>query len=413
MYGPLLTVLFAGVFRMFGLSLLAARIVMSIFALALALFLSAVLCRAKNRDCSLFALFLFLGINLRTNLVFFSMQPDCVAALCAVAALYFWITRESSWAHAAVSIALFVAAMLFKQTSAAFALITIAYVLMWRRPLHLRHFLPAFIPMMSILLTLGAIRLFWPQLFTAMVTVPASIKIYPARALRITLYLFATFPIFLTALLSILRPAKPIDERERWVWSAVAVLVPVGIWTMCKSGSDYNSLLFAYLAMTSLFVLRWETIADWLNSLPVARSVLAGIVIALAILVSFFARLDKPLHFSSPAAAMKCDAAVAVARQLGASVITPQDPTIAYRANGYFGRSLFFELDAHAVNGNWPSELPMSILQELEHADYIVAVHSYVPTPVFENSLWQKGFRAIAVPELAGSAYTVWTRARE
>jgi len=37
-YGPLLTALFAGVFQVFGLNLLAARIAMSIFALALTIF---------------------------------------------------------------------------------------------------------------------------------------------------------------------------------------------------------------------------------------------------------------------------------------------------------------------------------------------------------------------------------------
>jgi hypothetical protein len=40
---------------------------------------------------------------------------------------------------------------------------------------------------------------------------------------------------------------------------------------------------------------------------------------------------------------------VATARELGA--ISPQDPTIAYRASGYIGLSLFFELDAHG--GKW------------------------------------------------------------
>src|ERR1700730_8488581 len=47
MYGPLLTVALAGIFRVTGLNLLAARIVMSIFALGLACFLSAILCRDR------------------------------------------------------------------------------------------------------------------------------------------------------------------------------------------------------------------------------------------------------------------------------------------------------------------------------------------------------------------------------
>jgi len=84
MYGPLLTVALAGVFRVAGLNLLAARMTMSILSFALAVFLSAILCRDRLWPWLGFAVLLLLGINFRTNLIFLSALPDCVAALFGV-----------------------------------------------------------------------------------------------------------------------------------------------------------------------------------------------------------------------------------------------------------------------------------------------------------------------------------------
>ena len=54
--------------------------------------------------------------------------------------------------------------------------------------------------------------------------------------------------------------------------------------------------------------------------------------------------------------------------ELSDRVASPQDPTIAYRANGTFSSSLFFELDTEAINGNWPDKLPEAISSELAQA---------------------------------------------
>jgi hypothetical protein len=414
LYGPLLTILIAGIVQVFGLNLIAVRLIMSIFGIALAILLSAIFCPGKSRACLAMGIFLFLGLNLRTNLILFSIQPDWAATFIAVVALYIWITRTSSVFLSFLSLALFVCAMLFKQTTAAFAAIPLVYVLWWKRPLQFRDIALSLVPMVSILLSLAAVRVLWPQMFDAVVTIPASIRVYPGRVLNIALYLFLTFPIFLIALWFILRSRSPITERERWILSALVVLVPVSIWTTCKSGSGYNSLLFAYLALTALFVVRLDAIFDWLRALSIQRSFLAAIALALAILASFFLQFERAvgllaLRYGDD----KYDIAVALARRLPGVVSTPQDPTIAYRANHYFSRSLFFELDAHNVNGNWPDQLPDSMVQELARAKYVVQVHSYVPTRVFDDYLKAGEFRPMSFPELEGSAYTVWARETE
>src|SRR5204863_6014920 len=81
MYGPLVTAMLAGIFRVTGLNLLAARIVTSIFAFVLAIFLAVVLCRRCSRKWVALVALLFLGINFRTNLALLSAQPDCIAIL--------------------------------------------------------------------------------------------------------------------------------------------------------------------------------------------------------------------------------------------------------------------------------------------------------------------------------------------
>ena len=412
MYGPLLTVFLAGIFRVTGLNLLAGRIAFSIFAFALAVLLSAILCRGKARKYWFIALLLFLGVNFRTNLIFFSAQADCAAAFFAVAALSLWIARGDSWLRTVLAIAFFLCATFFKQTTAAFALIPAVHALIWKR--RFSDVVTSLVSTMSIFVALTAIYLIWPQVFVGMVTVPASIKVNYSRVLPISVYLLATFPVFLVALFASFRSRGSIDERERWIWSAIAVLVPVSIWTTCKSGGGYSSLLFGYLAMVSLFVVKLDSIWEWIVSRHGWRSVLAASGVAVIIVCSFFIQLNRDLVLLfTRCGDEKYEVAVGYARRMPDRVISPQDPTIAYRASGYFGRSLFFELDAHAVNGNWPSEVPDSLQRELAEAKYVVQVSSYVPTPMFERQLEKDHFYPMDVVALRGSAYTFWTRRPE
>ena len=412
MYGPLLTAFLAGIFRVTGLNLLAGRITFSIFSFALAVLLSAILCRGRGRKYWFIAFLLFLGVNFRTNLIFFSAQADCAAAFFAVAALCLWIARVDSWLRGGLAIALFVCAMLFKQTSAAFALIPVVHALIWKR--RFSDVVTSLIPAMSIFVALAAIYMIWPQVFVCMVTVPASIRVYYDRILPISVYFLATFPIFFVALFGSFFSRERPDERERWIWSAIAVLVPVSIWTTCKSGGGYSSLLFGYLAMLALVVVKLDSTWEWVVFQRGWRSVLAAIGVAVTILFSFFIQFNRDLVLLfTRCGDEKYEAAVDHARRMPDRLISPQDPTIAYRASGYFGRSLFFELDAHAVNGDWPTELPDSLQRELAEAKYVVEVSSYVPTPMFERQLEKDHFYPMDVVALRGSAYTLWMRGPE
>jgi hypothetical protein len=409
MYGPLLTVFLAGIFRLTGLNLLAGRVVFSIFSFILAAVLSLIFCRGQSRKYWLFAFLLFLGVNLRTNLIFFSAQPDCVAALVAVAALSIWILRRESWWGAAFSISLFLCATLLKQTSAAFALIPAAYALIWKR--RFVDVAISLIPALSILAMLAAIYLIWPQVFFGMVSVPGSINVNYSRFLPIGLYFIATFPVFLIALLSQFRSREPIGEPERWIWAAIVVLVPVSVWTTCKSGAGYSSLLFGYLAMTALFVVKLDRFGHWIGSRRRSWAFVSASLLALVVLFSFLIQIGRDVTLLlARCGDEKYETAVNYAQQITGRLISPQDPTIAYRAAGYFGLSLFFELDTHSVNGNWPDRLPDALSKELDQAKYVMEVKCYVPTPLFERGLIEHGFVRVPVAALSNSAYALWAK---
>ena len=411
MYGPLLTGFYAMIFRVAGFDLVAARLGISALAIALVILLTAITCWGKPAFYWTFAGALFLALNFRTNLVSFSMQPDAASALFAVLALYLWAIRSRALIGG-LSIVCFVFAFLFKQTSAAFALIPAIQVIAWTRPIRWRQVAVSLLPVLAIGAVLIGLRVLKPLVFSAMVTVPASISVHPNRALLIAFYLAMTVPVFLVAISLRFRLSDPLTEVERWICSGLIVLVPVSLWIMCKSGSDYNSLLFVYLATTSFYVIQFERVWRWLGS----RSVPAGIAASLGLVTLYL--VSSCFYFERSFALLisRCgderyNAAVAIARRSEwRDVISPQDPTIAYRATGYLGRSLFLELDKFARNGDWPDKVPPPVQDELAAAKAVIQVNSYVPTPMFERALRENDFYPVQVAALSNSAYTLWAR---
>jgi hypothetical protein len=409
LYGPLLSVTLGIIFKLAGLNLIAARAIFSVAAIGLALLLVTVVCGMKSRWWVAVAALFFLALGWRTNFVFYSTQPDCLSAFLAVLGLVAWIQRDSVAARG-LALVLLLGAMLFKQTSAAFSLIPFAHVLLWERPLQARKLFAAMIPLAFLVLALVTIGLIWPQVFFGMVTVPAQLKVNYDQFASMLVYLLGTFPLLFIGYLVLVGKGRPLSTRERWIISANIVLVPVSVWTAVKSGGGLNSLLFAYLAMGAFVILELERFFADEKILGQGRIfALAGIFAAL--LCSLFFQYQNSLSILSlELGDDKYAAAVALARELGPGVVSPQDATIAYRANGHIGRSLFLELDRHSVNGGWPPVLPESMKQELVAARYVIELQCYVPAPVFHEALRTHGFEVVSVPALENSAYTLWAK---
>ena len=411
MYGPLLTLTTAAIFKLAGFNLILWRTVFSLFGIALAAFLATLLCRRAPHRWFL-AFVLLAAVNLRANLALASAQPEIVAAFLSAIALYLWAAPgQSVIAIRLVSIALFLGATLFKQTSAAVALIPPVYTLCTPGPVAWRKLLGAALPAIAIASFIGLSYFVAPLLFQAIIAVPASIHIDFSRVISGVTWLLTTFPIFVLGLIILLAKREPLSEVERWVCCSILVLVPTGVLTLAKSGGAYNSLLFAYLAMAALFVSQVRFLLAWIESLSLSRRTIASLLLALSILSSYSLAFEQTLQLLSIRYGDdKRAAAIATAFSAGPGIISPEDPSIAYRANGYFGRSMFFELDAHAVNGEWPATTPSKIGDEVENARGVIEVNGYLPLPLFRRTLVAKGFAQVPIPCLENSAYSLWMK---
>jgi hypothetical protein len=408
LYGVLLTAALAGMFRITGLNLLAARI----FFCGISVALMAVLAGTfGGRNLFRFGVILLMGLAVgwRTNFIIFTTQPDAAAALLGLLALICW-ARARSAPVMGLSMLLFITAMLFKQTAAALAVVPAVYAVMFERPVLARRLVIALLPLAAVVLTLAAIYAMAPAMFNGMVVVPALLKIQTLRLLPTVLNFFGSFPIIVLVVPSLLF-GRPLSACERWAVAALVILFPACIWTVIKSGGSTNSMLPVYLALIGLVGSRLDDLLLRSPTTTAARAFAASSVIGAVLLGSFFFRFPQslPVLFSQ-CGDDKYMEAVRVAQLLGPGVICPQDPTIPYHANGTFGRSLFFELDTHPVQGEWPPELPSGMAADMQAAHFLIQAECFVPAPQFDQALDRFGFHPLSVPVLAGSAYRVWRK---
>jgi hypothetical protein len=409
MYGPLLTVALAAVFSLTGINLLAARAVFSLAGIALSVLAAWLVCGKKLQAWRMPAAILFFGLMLRTYFIYATAQPDCIAFTLALAGLALWIGARHATVRRTAAVMLFICAMFFKQTSAAFALVPIVYTIWWERRDRFKTLALASIPTMALMTALLIVRLAWPSVFAGMITVPSSLHVIPARGLKIALYLLATFPLFFVGTMLLIGRRDRLRVRERWICAACAVFVAASIWTFAKTGGTYNSLLLAYLAMLSLFISQLDQLERTINGARLGKALAVAAIIAVAMIASFFADFDRTLPLlSARNGDEKRPVAIRLARSLGSGVASPEDPLIAWLANGYAGRSFYFELDAHPQAGEWPTQLPEGLAAELRGAKSIIRVRTYLHTDLLDRWLSENGFTPVPLEELRDSSYTLW-----
>jgi hypothetical protein len=345
-------------------------------------------------------------------MIFTTAQPDCVAASLAIGGLALWITRDGKPWRATVALMLFVCGTYFKQTSAIFAMIPLIYEVFWVRPLSLRRLFIAAVPPATIVFALAVTALAAPAVFHGMVVVPGALHIRYDKLAPISLYYLGTFPLLFLALAALFQKDR-LDEREKWILAGLAILVPISAWTMANSGGSYNSLLFGYIAMAALVAVELPSILRPPQEIWPAKRFGLSLMVCAATLCSYFFQQEtnRTLLFS-PFAGQKYDQIIQIAKNLPGTVISPEDATIAYLAKGYIGRSLYLELDTHAENGEWPSKLPQGLQTELENADYVIQVKSYLPSDLLPKALEASGFAPVSSEWSQASSYTLWKHRR-
>jgi hypothetical protein len=199
------------------------------------------------------------------------------------------------------------------------------------------------------------------------------------------------------------------------------VTIPASCLSGAKIAGGPNNYLPALLAMavfcaphiTSLIRLAGDPRHSWLTSIS-----FAGLLAAITFLTAYAnpthekTLIRAPTVINDPYHDM-----IERTAQLQGTVISPEDPTIAWYAKGSIGPNLFLERDRRPVNGDWPAELPAAVLREIQAAGYVIDVQP-TRTSGFslldEQQLRKLGFSPEPSDKRAGasadSIYRLWKR---
>lgn len=408
LYGPLLTVLLGGLERVVGFDFAAARLAFTLLGVGACLWWARLVLASVGAGLLALGSVALCAINLQTGLSFALSWADMPALFLSVAA-YALLSRPQVGAVAGASAALLcVAAVFCKQT---FGLTAVVFALLWafHPTWRQRAGLWLLAPIGAVLLALGTVALTAPNLLRQMLVIPSTIGLLPERALDGLLQVGRGHPLLWIALgLTLWQQRERSLWREWRPWIAVGgVLLAGSVWTYAKAGGYYNSLLPVHLFLT-LAALR--LLADLLREAP---SFVHGAwpALAAAFLCSSLGGLPECSRLLGMA---QGDATrpqwVERLRALPGRVICPEEPALALQSTGYAGLSLYFELDAGAVQGQWPTQPPARIAQELAQARWLVTIRASYPTVLTPAWLQAQGWRPVAAPSEATPTYTLWSR---
>jgi hypothetical protein len=379
MYGALLNVSSALIFRLVGVNNYALRI----FELLCYCAAAGVLARAvARRGWRLTAFALISLAAIPTGVYWVMPNPDGAALLFSVCALVFADRRR--WLLSTVAIVL---GFSFKQPSALVAVIPLFGDLP-RPPAR------AWIPLAGCALAALCIRLFFPLVYLYGFTVPQLAPFVPYRLFKAPVDVLVGLPVLLVALAT----WKPSWNRlERWLITAMAISLIAGAVMAARVGGGPNSFMLFVVAALAFCTYRLPELAE-------------SKIAAFAVLLTAFAYGGMSIGASGEHQGdARYHAVINIVRDLPGKVVAPEDPTIPMYAGKGVGTDLNMELDA---SGQWSAPpVPERTAQELRNADWVVTSDVVFGTKRLPDSELQNlGFVPAAIPQLAGSAYKVWHR---
>ncbi|MBS0656900.1 MAG: hypothetical protein JSR82_01475 [Verrucomicrobia bacterium] len=408
LYGPLLTVLLAGLEKAFGFDFFAARVTFTLLGVAACAWFARLILPQAGRGFVVVAAVTLCSVNLQTGLSFPLSWADMPALLCSVAA-YAALARPHVGPLAGVTAALLLLAAVFcKQT---FGLVAGVFVLLWifDRSWRERAGLWLLLPLAAVLTALAMVHWLAPVVWQQMVVIPSSIRLSPERAADGLIQVARGHPLCWLALgWTCLRPLERTLWSEGRAWIVVGAALLAGCtWTYAKAGGYYNSLLPMHLFLHAVAL---RLLHDGWRRDPDVSERSWGLL-AVAFLCSTLGGWQESRRLLDMTQGDATRAQwIERARQLPGRVICPEEPALALQAGGYAGLSLYFELDAGAVDGNWPAEPPPRILRELEDARWLLTVRASYPTVLTPGWLQSHGWRPVPVPGEERSIYTLWAR---
>ncbi len=430
MYGPLVTVLLAEVFRFTGPVLYVGRLASLLSAIAVLSMLAMIFGRG-NRWEYVVTVALLLAANTRTSNYFVETRPDLdslLFAACALIVLYKGLETAKAGPRPALILAgsvLLPIAVLFKQTAAVFMFVPVlSLVAQWGAPSFRKRAFAAVIPIVTVLGTLGVIRLFAPGLWHFMVEVPAQYRVPPFRATRMLVEFLVSLPLFLLALIHwLFTDAQDTWRvaRVRWLLAVLICTIPTSIVAFAKEGGAPNSLIPALLGVGAFCAWRapvaFAALQEAIRPLPlrVVAGVLLGAMLFMQVYPSPGVLTSETLKGGH--GVRERAQVIAEARMLPGKVVSPDDPTIALMAKGYAGRTAVFEADAV----EWSPNRLQALVKELRSADYVIAMQpgspnekALVTTPLRwdeERLLETSGFTRSTFRTVSTPVYELWRHA--
>lgn len=390
MYGPLITVVLAQAFELTGPVLQAGRLVNAASGIAAVLLLAAIFGR-NDRLTFVVSVALLLAANSSTNppYYFVETRPDMVSAFFAALALIVLYQGQEperkTWRRVAIIMAgsvLLVIAVMFKQTAVAFVFVPALAMLAKPRKFSFRsQFLFAAIPIVGMLVTLGAIWYFTPGLWHFLVEVPGQYKYSISTFGQMAVSLLG-LPLFVLALMHwLLTDARGNWQlpRVRWLMATMICAIAVSLAAVAKEGGERNSLIPALLAMGAFCAWRTPVALAFLrdNSRPLPVRIATGILFGSLLFGHAYQvpwRLGR-ITLSDGWGAADRALVIAEARELPGKVICPDDPTIPLIAKGYAGRTAAFENDAIAASTDgWDIAHLPAMVKEIDSADYVIRI---------------------------------------
>jgi len=440
MYGPLITVVLAQAFELTGPVLQLGRFVNAISGIAIVVLLAAIFGRSDRLTFAMsVALLLAVNsyVNSYTDYYFVETRPDTVSIFFATLALIVLYHGEESEKKAPRRVAtiiagsaLLVIAVMFKQPAAAFVFVPALAMLAKPGKLSFQNqFLSAAIPIVGMLVTLGAVWYFAPGLWHFIVELPAQFKYSISAFGETAVSLLISLPLFVLALMHwLLTDARDNWQlpRVRWLMAAMICAIPVSLVASAKEGSDSNSLMPALLAIGAFCAWRTPVALAFLrdNSRPLPSRIATGILFGI-LLIGQAHPMPWPLGWTALNAGWgAADRAlvIAEARELPGKVICPDDPTIPLMAKGYAGRTAVFEEDALGGEDVLGSGAPdwrrvQALSKEIDSADYVIVIGrlpedtSMDRQQIRHDTLQASGFVKSEFRTTSTPVYELWRRA--
>jgi hypothetical protein len=425
-YGPLMPVVMAQAFEFTGPVLEVGRLVNAISGIAAVILLAAIFGRSDRLTFAV-SVALLLAANSRTGYFFVETRPDVASSFFAALALivlYHGQESERKAPHRVAIImagsALLVIAVMFKQPAGVFVFVPALAMLAKPGKFSRNEFLFAAIPIVGLLVTLGAIWYFAPGLWHFFVEVAGQEKMSILKFGEEATLLLG-LPLFVLALMHwLLTDARDNWQlpRVRWLIVAMICAIVASLTSFAREGAGDNSLLPALLAIGAFCAWRTPVALAFLrdNSRPVPLRIATGILFAILLFGHAYPR-PWPLGWADLKEGWGGDdraLVIAEARKLPGKVICPDDPTIPLLAKGYAGRSSLFESDAVHLD-DWGDRAP-AMLKEIDSADYMIVIMPDGTSPDAHQNrqdlLQPLGFLKSEFRTTSTPVYELWKRVR-